>query len=294
MIDSGVMRIADGYGRGRPVVSFEFFPPKTDAGFASLYRTIAELKQLDPGFVSVTWGAGGSTRRQTIELVTRIQDELGITAMAHLTCVGSSAAEIAAILDHLVEAGIENVLALGGDPPRDAPDYRPPPGGFTYASELAAFIRTRWSLCIGGACYPETHPRAASPEADLDHLKQKVDAGVEFLITQLYFDNADYFRFVDRARARGIGVPIVPGIMPIVSEANIRRITTLSGARIPPALDSRLAAVGHDDAQVMELGIEWSARQCRELLDRGAPGLHFYTLNRSPATRRIHRSLFPA
>ncbi|MCC6640007.1 MAG: methylenetetrahydrofolate reductase [NAD(P)H] [Deltaproteobacteria bacterium] len=288
------MRIADCYGRGHPVVSFEFFPPKTQAGFATLYRTIAELKQLDPGFVSVTWGAGGSTRRQTIELVTRIQDELGITAMAHLTCVGSSAEEIATILDRLVAAGIDNVLALGGDPPRDDPDYRPAPGGFTYASELAAFVRTRWSLCIGGACYPETHPRATSPEADLEHLKQKVDAGAEFLLTQLYFDNADYFRFVDRARARGIGVPIVPGIMPIVSEANIRRITVLSGARIPPELDARLAAVGHDDAQVMELGIEWATRQCRELLDRGAPGLHFYTLNRSPATRRIHRSLFPA
>ncbi len=288
------MRIADCYGRGLPVVSFEFFPPKTDAGFAALYRTIAELKQLDPGFVSVTWGAGGSTRRQTIELVTRIQDELGITAMAHLTCVGSSASEIAAILDRLVAAGIENVLALGGDPPQGDASYGPVPGGFIYASELTAFIRSRWSLCIGGACYPETHPRSPSPEADLENLARKVDAGAEFLITQLFFDNADYFRFVDRARARGIGVPIVPGIMPIVSEANIRRITTLSGARIPAPLDARLAAVGHDDAQVMELGIEWATRQCRELLDRGAPGLHFYTLNRSPATRRIHRSLFPA
>ncbi len=288
------MRIAECYGQGRPVVSFEFFPPKTEAGFASLYRTIAELKQLDPGFVSVTWGAGGSTRRQTIELVTRIQDELGITAMAHLTCVGATAGEIAEILDRLTEAGIENVLALGGDPPRGEAAHRPVPGGFTYASELTAFIRSRWGLCIGGACYPETHPRASSPEADLENLVKKVDAGVEFLITQLFFDNDDYFRFVEQARARGIRVPIVPGIMPIVSEANIRHITALSGARIPPALDARLAAVGHDDAQVMELGVEWATRQCRELLERGAPGLHFYTLNRSPATRRIHRSLFPA
>jgi len=293
MIDSDPMRIADCYGQGRPVVSFELFPPKTEAGFASLYRSIAELKQLDPGFVSVTWGAGGSTRRQTIELVTRIQDELGITAMAHLTSVGSSADELAASLDRLIEAGIENVLALGGDPPRGEKAYRPAANGFTYASELAAFIRSRWSLCIGGACYPETHPRAASPEADLESLKRKVDAGVEFLITQLYFDNDDYFRFVERAHARGIRVPIVPGIMPIVSEANIRHITALSGARIPRELDARLAAVGHDDAQVLELGVEWATRQCRELLDRGVPGLHFYTLNRSPATRRIHRSLFP-
>jgi len=288
------MRIVDCFGRGRPVVSFEFFPPKTDAGFSNLYRTIAELKQLDPGFVSVTWGAGGSTRRQTVELVTRIQDELGITAMAHLTCVGSSADEIATILDRLTAAGIENVLALGGDPPRGEASFQPVAGGFTYASELAAFIRSRWDLCIGGACYPEKHPRAPSEEVDLDHLKQKVDQGVEFLITQLYFDNARYFRFVDRARAHGISVPIVPGIMPIVSEANIRHITSLSGAKIPRELDARLAEVGHDDGQVMELGVEWATLQCRELLDHGVPGLHFYTLNRSPATRRIHRNLFPA
>ncbi len=288
------MRIADGYGRGHPVVSFEFFPPRTEAGFAALYRTVAELKQLDPGFVSVTWGAGGSTRRQTVELVTRIQDELGITAMAHLTCVGSTADELAAILDRLVAAGIENVLALGGDPPRGEAAWQPVAGGFTYASELAAFAHARWPLCLGGACYPETHPRAASPAADLDHLKRKVDAGVEFLLTQLYFDNADYFRFVDRARAAGIAVPIVPGIMPIVSASNIRRITTLSGARIPTALDAKLSEVAHDDARVAELGVEWATAQCRELLAASVPGLHFYTLNQSPATRRIHQNLFPA
>jgi methylenetetrahydrofolate reductase (NADPH) len=288
------MRIAECFGRGRPVISFEFFPPKTEAGFTNLYRTISELKQLDPGFVSVTWGAGGSTRRHTIELVTRIQHELGITAMAHLTCVGSSADDIAGILDRLVAAGLENVLALGGDPPRGEASFQPAPGGFTYASELVSFIRSRWSLCVGGACYPETHPRAPSPEADLDNLKKKVDAGAEFLITQLFFDNADYFGFVERARAKGIGVPIVPGIMPIVSAANIRRITALSGARIPRELDARLSEVAHDDAQVMALGVEWATGQCRELIERGTPGLHFYTLNQSPATRRIHRSLFPA
>jgi methylenetetrahydrofolate reductase (NADPH) len=294
MIESGAMRIVDCFGRGRPVISFEFSPPKTEAGFASLYRAIAELKQLDPGFVSVTWGAGGSTRRQTVELVTRIQDELGIATMPHLTCVGSSAEEIAGILDRLTEAGIENVLALGGDPPRGESQWQPVAGGFQYASELAAFIRTRWSLCIGGACYPETHTRATSPEADLDHLVEKVDAGVEFLITQLYFDNADFFRFVDRVRARGVRLPIVPGIMPIVSAANVRRMTALSGARIPAALDAQLLALADDDAAVMALGVDWATRQCRELVEQGVPGLHFYTLNQSPATRRVHANLFPA
>jgi methylenetetrahydrofolate reductase (NADPH) len=294
MIESGAMRIVDCFGRGRPVISFEFSPPKTEAGFASLYRAIAELKQLDPGFVSVTWGAGGSTRRQTVELVTRIQDELGIATMPHLTCVGSSAEEIAGILDRLTEAGIENVLALGGDPPRGESQWQPVAGGFQYASELAAFIRTRWSLCIGGACYPETHTRATSPEADLDHLVEKVDAGVEFLITQLYFDNADFFRFVDRVRARGVHLPIVPGIMPIVSAANVRRMTALSGARIPAALDAQLLALADDDAAVMALGVDWATRQCRELVEQGVPGLHFYTLNQSPATRRVHANLFPA
>jgi methylenetetrahydrofolate reductase (NADPH) len=294
-VEWAVMRIVDCFGQGgKPVISFEFSPPKTEAGFSSLYRTIAELKQLDPGFVSVTWGAGGSTRRQTVDLVTRIQDELGIATMPHLTCVGSTAEDIAGILDRLTEAGIENVLALGGDPPRGEPDWKPVEGGFQYASQLASFIRSRWTLCIGGACYPETHTRAPSPEADLENLAKKVDAGAEFLITQLFFDNGDFFRFVDRVRARGIRVPIVPGIMPIVSAANVRRMTALSGARIPGALDAKLSELAHDDAQVMALGVDWATRQCSELVAQGIPGLHFYTLNQSPATRRVHASLFPA
>jgi len=286
------MRIAEGFGRARPVVSFEFFPPKTEPGFRTLYRTIGELKRLDPGFVSVTWGAGGSTRRQTVELVARIQQEIGLTAMAHLTCVGSTQEELAEILDRLADAGIENLLALGGDPPRDQPDYQPTPGGFTYACELVALARTRWNFCVGGACYPETHPRAASAEEDLAHLVRKVAAGVDFLVTQLFFDNADYFAFVDRARAAGITVPIVPGIMPVVSRQNIMRITALSGARIPPELARELELAEDDPGRTLEVGVTWATAQCRELLARGAPGLHFYTLNQSPATRRIHASLF--
>jgi len=188
----------------------------------------------------------------------------------------------------LASGGIENVLALGGDRPRD---YAPPPGAFTFASELIAFIRSRWDFCLGGACYPETHPLARSPEEDLRNLARKIDAGVDFLITQLFFDNADYFAFVERARAAGIRLPIVPGIMPIVSVAGIRRMTSMSGARIPGELAASLASVEHDDGLVRGVGVEWATHQCRELLLRGAPGIHFYTLNRSSATRAILQQL---
>ena len=282
------MRIAQRFARDHPVFSFEFFPPKTEAGFDTLFETIRDLKPLDPDFVSVTWGAGGSTRRKTVELVIQIQREIGLTSMAHLSCVGSSPEELASTLDHLASEGIENVLALGGDRPRD---YTPPPGAFTHANELVAFIHSRWDFCLGAACYPETHPLAASPQEDLANLARKVEAGVDFLITQLFFDNADYFAFVARARAAGLRVPIVPGIMPIVSAAGIRRMTLLSGARIPDELAASLASVEHDDDLVATVGIEWATLQCEELLRRGAPGIHFYTLNRSPATQAILRRL---
>jgi methylenetetrahydrofolate reductase (NADPH) len=282
------MRIAERFGRGRPVFSFEFFPPKTDAGFQALYRAIQELKLLDPDFVSVTWGAGGSTRARTVELTAQIQGEIGLTAMAHLSCIGSTPDQLAETLVRLAAGGIQNVLALGGDRP---PDYRPPPGAFTHANELAAFIRGRWGFCLGGACYPETHPLASSPEEDLRHLKGKVDAGVEFLITQLFFDDADYFDFVARARALGITVPIVPGIMPILNVKSIQRMTALSGAKLPAELQAELARVDGDDDATREVGIRWSVMQCRELLVRGAPGIHFYTLNKSTATRAILRQL---
>jgi methylenetetrahydrofolate reductase (NADPH) len=285
------MRISERLRSGRPVFSFEFFPPRTDQGYELLYHTIEELKRLNPDFVSVTWGAGGSTRRKTVELVTRIQQELGVTAMAHLSCIGSTADQLGATLDRLQEAGVENVLALGGDRP---PGYAPPPGGFLYANELVAFIRERWDFCLGAACYPETHKDAPSPEVDLENLVRKVRAGVDFLITQLFFENQDYFDFVPRVRAAGIEVPIVPGIMPIISASNVRRMAALSGAEIPPELVRRLADVEHDDALTMDVGVEWATLQCRELLGRGVPGIHFYTLNKSPASRRIFESLTDA
>jgi len=285
------MNIVDLYPHGEPVISFEFFPPKTNRGYQVLFETISDLKQLSPSFVSVTMGAGGSTRTQTVGLVIRIERELGLTAMAHLPCLGSERAEIVQILDDLENGGIRNVLALRGDPPRDSPDFHHPEDGFDFASELTAFVAERGGFCIGGGCHPEKHPEADSPEADLARLKEKVDAGSQFLVSQLFFDNQKFFDFVDRARAAGIQVPIVPGVMPITSVGSIRRMTSLGGGTIPSELDAELSRVDEDDAATLEIGIEWATLQCRELIAGGAPGIHFYTLNRSSATQRIHRAL---
>jgi methylenetetrahydrofolate reductase (NADPH) len=286
------MRISQLYATRRPVFSFEFFPPKTDAGYRALYRTIEELKQLEPGFVSVTSHARGENRSKTAELVIRIQTELGITAMAHMTCAGQSPAELGATLAELERAGIENVMALRGDAPKDQPEWRPVPGGFRYASELAAFVKRRGAFGVGGGCYPEVHPEAPSAEADLANLKRKVEAGVEFLITQLFLNNEHYFRFVARARAAGITVPIVPGIMPIVSLANLRgALRNAPTSETPPELERALADAEGDRERSLAVGVAWATEQCRELLAHGAPGIHFYTLNQSPATRRVHENL---
>jgi methylenetetrahydrofolate reductase (NADPH) len=282
------MRISELYGLGRPIFSFEFFPPKTDAGFQSLYRTIENLKRSGPDFVSVTWGAGGSTRSKTVDLVIQIQRDLGITAMAHLSCIGSKPDQLSETLNQLERGDVENILALGGDRPEG---YEPPPGAFTYANELAAFIASRWKFDIGGACYPETHPSAPSAEVDMENLVRKARTGLKVLTTQLFFDNDYYFSFVSRARAAGIEQPIVPGIMPIISASNIRHITNMCGAQIPQELEERLHRVEDDDAETLEVGVEWATRQCRELLERGVPGIHFYTMNKSPAARRIFQAL---
>jgi methylenetetrahydrofolate reductase (NADPH) len=286
------MRIPELYAGGRTVFSFEFFPPKTDAGYRSLFRTIADLTPLEPGFVSVTCGAAGSTRKKTADLVNRIQQETGLTAMAHVTCTGRSAEELASSLEEMERAGIENVLALRGDLPKDQAEWQPVPGGFRHANELAAFIKSRFGFSLGGACYPEKHHEAPSFEEDLANLRKKIEAGVELLITQLFLDNEPYFHFVERAREAGIEVPIVPGIMPMVSLKNLRGAMQLSpGSKTPPELEERLVEAGEDADRSVEIGVEWATRQCRELLDRGAPGIHFFTLNKSPATRQVHRSL---
>jgi methylenetetrahydrofolate reductase (NADPH) len=275
----------------QPVFSFEFFPPKTDEGERKLRETLGTLRELEPDFVSVTYGAGGSTRGLTLELTKWIKQDLGIEAMAHLSCVGASRDELCVILDSLVEAGIENVLALRGDPPQGAADWRPHPDGLRYSSELVGLIASRYPVCVGAACFPEIHPEAVDLASDLRFLKQKVDSGASFLITQLFFDNEAYFRFVEEARAVGIEVPIIPGIMPITDVGQIKRFTELCGACIPDALLSQLESrAGCPDA-VLELGVSYATLQCAELLARGAPGIHFYTLNRSPATRAILAAL---
>lgn len=280
------MKIVDALLGPEPAFSFEFFPPKDDEGVSRLFETLAELRHYQPTYVSVTYGAGGSTRNLTVDLVRRIKAELGLEAMAHLTCVGASSDELAQVLDSLRAAGIENVLPLRGDPPRGESAFVRSEGGFGNASELCAFIRERFDFCLAGACYPEKHPEAPSAEIDLDHLKKKVDAGADFLITQLFFDNQDYFRFVERARSRGITVPIVAGIMPITNVAQVKRFTQMCGATIPQKLLSRLER-DDEPAAVRAVGVEHATEQCRELIRGGAPGVHFYTLNRSHATREI-------
>jgi methylenetetrahydrofolate reductase (NADPH) len=286
------MKIANLFARGERVVSFEFFPPKTAEGVEQLYATVNELRRCRPSFVSVTYGAGGTTRDRTLELVTRIQRELGLVTMAHLTCVGSTREELGTILERLRDAGIENVLALRGDPPKGEAEFKAAVGGFRYASELIAYIRDRgFDFCIGAACYPEGHVEAADRETDLTNLKTKVDAGADFLVSQLFFDNQDFDAFVRRAWSSGITVPIVPGLMPVTNVSQVQRFTQMCGSRIPQELDRRLRIVANDPAAVVATGVQWTVDQGRNLLRGGAPGLHFYTLNRSSATLAVHAAL---
>jgi methylenetetrahydrofolate reductase (NADPH) len=287
------MKITDLYASGKRLFSFEFFPPKTEAGAANLERTIRDLKDLAPDFVSVTYGAGGSTRDRTVDLVTRIQREEGMCAMAHLTAVAATREQIATLVDHLVESGIENMIPLRGDPPADAADFFQPPGGFLHASDLVAFIRRRHGnrLCLAGAGYPEGHPQCRDLDRDMENLVIKVRAGLDLIITQLFFDNRYYFEFVARARKADITIPIIPGIMPITDAAQIERITRMCGATVPPLLRAELDRRRDDATATMQLGLAQATAQCIGLLAGGAPGIHFYTLNQSPATRMILTAL---
>ncbi len=285
------MRIDQLLEHRRPAFSFEFFPPKTDDGQRTLEGTLSVLRGDDPDYVSVTYGAGGTTRARTVEITKWLKQDLGIEAMAHLSCVGEPTERLVEILEEIQGSGIENVLALRGDPPRGQPDWAPHPGGLTSSVELIRLIRERFDFCVGAACHPEIHPDAPDRDSDLRYAREKVEAGASFLITQLFFDNELYFDFVEHARAAGIGVPIIPGIMPITNVSQIKTITGMCGATIPEELERQLDGRAEDREAVAELGVAYATLQCSDLLARGAPGVHFYTLNRSPATRAILAAL---
>jgi methylenetetrahydrofolate reductase (NADPH) len=281
------VRIEEIIAERKPTFSIEFFPPKTPEAAEELFATARELQALEPDFVSVTYGAGGSTRDGTVEITAALKHEIGFETMAHLSCVGETADGLAATLDRIAAAGIENVFALRGDPPRGQADFVQPEGGLGSAAELAAFVAAGWDFGIGGTCFPEVHPEAVDLDSDLRYLKTKVDAGARFLITQLFFDNQVYFDFVRAARERGIEVPILAGVTPVTSYAQTKRICDLCDATIPPALGAAFAAAGGDPEREFELGVAYAAQQCAELLIAGAPGIHFYALNRAPATRAV-------
>ncbi len=285
------MRIDRHFQPGRPTVSFEFFPPKTDAGFDKLFDTIAQLKPLSPSFVDVTYGAGGCTREKTLELTGRIRRETGLDVVAHLTCVGHAADEVGGILDELWEQDVHNVLALRGDPPGGSGAWTKTEGGFEFASEMVAYTKRRHDFFVAVAGFPEGHPQCLNRTRDLEHLKAKVDAGADAVITQLFFDNADFLRFRDECRRIGIKVPILAGIMPIQRLDQIKRFVMMCGAKIPHPLLTVLEKLESDPIAVEKAGVDYATRQCQDLLFHGVDGLHFYTLNKSTATVQIFKNL---
>ena len=285
------MKISDIIATRKTGFSFEFFPPKNDKGFDDLYKAVERLKQLDPLFVSVTYGAGGGTRKKTIDITAKIKHEIGIESMAHMTCVGADREEIDRVLSEIRDKGIENILALRGDPPKGEKVFTRREGGFGYANELVAFIHQRYDFCIGVAGYPEGHPECPDLKVDMDNLKRKVDEGGEFIITQLFFDNNVFFDFVDRAVKAGIKVPIIPGIMPVLTLGQVQRIADMCGASIPHNLMKRLAALQDSDEATESYGITHATGQCEELIENGVPLIHLYTLNRSHATWEILKNL---
>jgi methylenetetrahydrofolate reductase (NADPH) len=275
------VKLDDLYAQPRLTLSVEFFPPKTEIGEENLFSEIEIIKRLKPAFCSVTYGAGGSTREKTVDLVDRIHRHCDLEVMCHLTVVGQSKGEARAILDKLEQRGIENLLALGGDPPQGTTEWKPHPDGFHHAVELVREAKSRGVFAVAVAGFPEVHPRALSRESDLRYLREKVDAGAAAIITQLFFDNEDYYRFVEDARKLGIRVPIVPGILPILSAPQVRRFVSLCGSKIPAKLEVQLCKVEDDDGGALEMGIEYASRQCEELIRFEVPGFHFYSLNKS-------------
>lgn len=285
------MKVRDLFRLQEQTFSFEFFPPKTDEDIALLFERMQELQPLGPSFISVTYGAGGSTRRNTIDIVCRMQEELGIVSVAHLTCVGHSRSELCEVVDELKDRGVENLMCLRGDPPKGQTTFTPTADGFANAHQLVQLARSMGEFSIGVAGYPERHPECPDAALDLQHLKEKVDCGADFITTQLFFDNRDYFDFCRRARALGITARILPGIWPITNYKQIQRVAQMCGATLPAELRQKLEPVADDQAAVFEVGVAWASRQCEELLAGGAPGIHFYTMNRSHATQRIFEHL---
>lgn len=279
---------------GQPSSSFEFFPPKTAKGEENLFRAITELEPLNPTFVSVTYGAGGSTREGTLRVVQRIATETSLLPMAHLTCVAATTEDVIAVIDDLADAGIANIMALRGDMPGGTGEpWVPTEGGLTYAADLVRLIRERGDFCVGVASFPEGHPESADRDSDARYLAAKLDAGADFAVTQLFFRPEDYFSHVDRVRSYGNTAPIIPGVMPVTNVGQITRFTELSGAAFPDDIAARLRAVEDDPDKVRAVGVEVATELCMDLLDGGAPGIHFYTLNRSTATREIWANLHP-
>lgn len=276
-----------GLPQARPSISFEFFPPKTDRGFENLRGTIESLKPLSPTYVSVTYGAGGSTREKTLKLTGEIQSGIGLNTMAHLTCVGHVQEEIGEILDQLWDQGVRNILALRGDPAEGQKSFMPVDGGFQNSGELVSYVKNRHDFFVAVAGYPEGHPECLNKTRDLEHLKQKIDAGADAIVTQLFFDNADFYAWRERCRDMGIDKPITAGIMPITNVGQIKRFVTMCGAKIPHALLTKLEGLEGDTEAVEAAGIDYATRQCQDLVFHGVDGLHFYTLNKSPATRQV-------
>jgi methylenetetrahydrofolate reductase (NADPH) len=284
--------ISDLLASKRTLRSLEFFPPKDDAGLETLRQTATTLKRIAPDFVSVTYGAGGTTRDRTAQASAMLRNEFGFTVMPHLTCVGHSRSELAAVADQLHGAGFRNIMTLRGDPPKGDTQFRPAADGLSHASELVALLKERHpDFCLGVAGYPEKHPEAVSLDTDLTHLRRKVDAGAAFITTQLFFDNSAYYRFVEKCRAAGITVPIVPGIMPVLSLKQVRRFTEMCGAHLPPQLITRLE-VAAENADVVEMmGMDWALDQIRGLLANGAPGYHLYIMNRAKSALALAAGL---
>jgi methylenetetrahydrofolate reductase (NADPH) len=285
------VKLRELYARPGRAFSVEFFPPKTDKGDEALFKEIAALKSLNPAFCSVTYGAGGSTRNKTVDLVDRIHRECGLEVMCHLTVVGQSKDEVRSVLARLKDLGIQNVIALSGDPPQGVTDWKPHPDGFRHSIELVREAAAHKLFSIAVAGFPETHPRSESRELDLKYLKEKVEAGADVVITQLFFDNEAYFRYVEDLGKLGVKVPIVPGLLPVLSAPQVRRFTALCGARIPPRLERALEKVENDEEGAIKLGIDFATEQCEGLLAFGVPGIHFYSLNKSRSVKAIFANL---